>query len=116
MLYINNDRVEVEQNLQRAQGKWGRLENILGREGADKITVERFYVAVVQAMILFGYDTWVLTPRLYKSLKVFHLRAERRMAVMVPKLQRYGTWVYPPIGVDLAMVVLEDIGVYISCR
>ena len=35
---------------------------------------------------------------------------------MGPKYQRDGTWVYTPIGVDLAMVGLEEIGVYIACR
>ena len=45
-------------------GKWVRLAKILVREGADKRTMGRFYVAVVQAVILFGYKTWVLTPRL----------------------------------------------------
>ena len=51
---------EVKRNLRRAQGKWGRLENILGREGADKRMEGRIYVAVVQAVILFGYETWLL--------------------------------------------------------
>ena len=45
---------EVERNLWRAQIKWGRLEKIMGREGADRRTAGRFYVAVVQAMLLFG--------------------------------------------------------------
>ena len=35
---------------------------------------------------------------------------------MVPKLQQDGTWMYPPIGVVLVMVGLEDIGIYISCK
>ena len=36
------------------------------------------------------------------------------MVGMVTKRQRDGTWVYTPIGEVLAMVGLEDIGVYIS--
>ena len=35
---------------------------------------------------------------------------------MVPKRHPDGTWVYPPIGAALAMVVLVDIGVYIARR
>ena len=34
----NNYWSTEEQNLRRAQGKWGRLTKILGREGADKKT------------------------------------------------------------------------------
>ena len=70
--YSDNDWPEVEQNLQRERGKWGKLEKILGRERADRRTVWRFYVEVVQAVLLFGSDTWVLTPRVDKSFKIFN--------------------------------------------
>ena len=58
----DDDWPEVEQNFRRAQGKWGRLEKILGREGADKGMSGRLHVAVVQVVLLFGSETWVLTP------------------------------------------------------
>ena len=38
---------------------------ILVREGADKRTTGRFYVVVVQAVILFGSKAWVLPPFRY---------------------------------------------------
>ena len=74
--------------------------------------VGSFYVVVAQPMLLFDSNTWVITPRLEKSLKVFHHRVTRQMAGMGPKRQRYGTWVYPPIGAALGMVVLEEIRIY----
>ena len=77
--------------------------------------VGRFYVEVLQAVLLFGYETWVLTPWLEKSLKGFHHRAVRCMAGMGPKNQRYGTWVYTPIGAVLTLVGLEKIRDYIFC-
>ena len=43
----DDDWPVVERNLRRAQGKWGRMAELLGREVADRITVGRFYVAVV---------------------------------------------------------------------
>ena len=76
----------------------------------------KFDVAVVQAVLLFGAATWVLTPRLEKSLEGFHHRAVRRMVGMGPKPQRDGTWVYKPIGAALEIVGLEKIGVYIARR
>ena len=45
-----------------ARGKWERLVKMLGREGSDNIIVGRFYVAVVQEVLLFGDETWVLNP------------------------------------------------------
>ena len=61
----------------------------------------------MQAVIMFGSETWVLTPRWDKSLKKFHHLKDHRMAGMGPRHQRYRTWVYPPIGTALTMVGLE---------
>ena len=63
-----DDLLVLEQNLHRAQGKWGQTPEILVRKRADKIIAGRFCVAVVKAVILFGSETWVLTPYLDKSL------------------------------------------------
>ena len=88
---------------------------IFGREGADRRTEGRFYLAVVQAVILFGSEKWVMTPQTEKALKGLHHRAVRRMSGMVTKHQRDGTWVYPSIGTALATMGLNEIRVYISC-
>ena len=90
------------------------MTNILGMEGDNNRKVERFYVSVVRAVLMFGSEIWILTPRLETALKGFHYRAARRMAGMGPKHHPDGTWLYPPIGAELAMVVLEEIGIYIS--
>ena len=86
---------------------------LLGKEVNGRRTVGKFYVAVVQAVILFGLETWVINPCLEKSLKGFHHYAVQWMAVMVLKCQRDGTWLYPPTGAALEMLGLYDIGVYI---
>ena len=87
---------------------------MLGREGADDRTAGRFYVAVVQAVILFGLETWAETPYLEKALASSHHRAVQWMASMVLERQLYKTRVYSPIGVVLATVLLDDIRVYIA--
>ena len=74
------DWKEVEQNLQRDQGKWGKLVKLLGREVLDRITTGRFYVVVVQVVLLFGSKTWVMNTSLDKTLEDFHHRAVRRTA------------------------------------
>ena len=112
----DNDFLVLEQNLQKAQGKWGRLAKILGSEGAERRMTGFFLVAVVQAVLIFKSETWVLNPRFEKSLESFHHHAVRRMAGMGHKHQQDGTWVYTPFGALLATVRLEDIGVYIACR
>ena len=73
-------------------------------------------MVVVQAVILFRSETWVLTPRLEKGIKGFHHRVAGWMAVMGPKRQQYRMWVYPHIWVALVRMVLGDIWVYIACH
>ena len=43
------------------------------REGADPITSAAFYRAVVQALLLFGADTWVLSAATENSISGFHI-------------------------------------------
>ena len=85
LLSSENDWPEVQRKLRREKGKWGRLEKILGWKEADRRTAGRFYVAVVQAVLLFGSKTWVLTPRLEKAIEVFHQRETHQMAGMEPQ-------------------------------
>ena len=106
----------VERNLRRERGKWGRLAKILGREVIDNRLAGRFYVAVVQAVLLFGSKTWVLNSRLDNSFEGIHHWAVLQMAGMGLKRLQYGTYVHPHIGSVLAMVGLEEIRVYIARR
>ena len=87
----------LNQNLWQVRGKWVLMVRILGREGADRRTAGRFYVLVVQAVLLFRSDIWVVTLQLEKALAGFHHQAIRRMAGMGPECKLYGTWVYTPI-------------------
>ena len=52
---------------------WGRLVKLLRREGADPIISAKFYDAVVQAVLLFGSETWVLTAAMLHKLKEVHV-------------------------------------------
>ena len=76
--------------------------------------VGRFYVEVVQAVLLFWSEMWLLNPPLEKALEGLHHRAVLWMAGMGPKRQWDGTWVYTPIEAALAMVGLDYSGVYID--
>ena len=48
----------------------------------------RFYLAIVQAFVLFGAETWVVTPRIRRVLGGFHHQVSRRI---VGKQQRKKT-------------------------
>ena len=43
------------------------------REGADPITLKKFYRAVVQAVLLFGAKTWVLSAAMLSMMEGLQL-------------------------------------------
>ena len=47
-------------NISKAQQVWGRLGELMRREGADPFISEKLYHPVVQVVLLFGVETWVL--------------------------------------------------------
>ena len=51
---------------------------------------EFFYKAVAQAVLLFGAETWVLTPRMEQVLDSFQHRVARR--ITVKQQRRQGVW------------------------
>ena len=73
---VDDDWISVVGNLGKAINSWGRLSRILSQEGADPKVSGHLYKLVSQAVLLFGADTWVLTPRMEWSLDSFHHRVE----------------------------------------
>ena len=80
-----DDWPAVAGNLVKARKIWGRLSRILSREGADKTVSVSFLKAVVQAVLLFGAEMWVLTPRIKRALESFIHRATRRITGKQPQ-------------------------------
>ena len=76
----------------------------------------KLYVGVVQAVLLFGSEIWVMTLQREKAIMGFHHREVRLMAGIVPKFQLNGTWIYQLIGEALTKVGLEEIRLYITGR
>ena len=55
-----DDWPAVQRKIMCARSVWGILGTLLQQEGADPRLAEIFYRPVVQAILLCGYDTWVL--------------------------------------------------------
>ena len=72
-----------------------------------------FYVVTVQMVILFGSETWKLSPLAMKCLDGFHLKAARRMTGMVLTRGADGTWFYPLLKDILEAASLHTITAYI---
>ena len=54
-----------------------------------------FYIAVTQAVLLFGSETWVLTARMEKALDSFQSRVARNLTGRQSRSRKEGTWYYP---------------------
>ena len=67
----DNDYPEVVRNLSRTREMWKRMTIILSRKGADLRVFGFFFKAMVQAVFLFGSDTWVVTHCMGRALGGF---------------------------------------------
>ena len=56
-----------------------------------------FFKAVVQAFLMFGLETWVLTPRIERALDSFMQGDARRIAGNQPRQGRGGKSTFPPL-------------------
>ena len=62
----------LRRNIMRARLVWGGLGTLLQREGSDPRVEEMFYRAVVQAILLYGLDTWVLLEAMERKVEGTH--------------------------------------------
>jgi hypothetical protein len=68
---------------------------VLQAENASPQMSRVFYKATVQAVLLYGSETWSLSPSSVKRLEGFHIRATWRMTGNRPKRNVDGSWTYP---------------------
>ena len=92
---------EVVGTLRKAQKSCERMASILGWEGTFPRVLGVLFKAVVQAVLLFGSETWVLTPRMGRALRSFHHRVTRRITVRPPNQWEDGIWEYPPLEIEM---------------
>jgi hypothetical protein len=116
LAYNDNDTQAMRGNLKKARKSWGRVSRILRAENASPQDCGVFYIAIVQAVLLFGSETWKLSPLSLKSLEGFHIRAARCMAGKMPTKNPDGTWTYPSSRDVLKAVGLQTINHYIGAR
>ena len=68
----------------------------------------KFYKAIVQSVLLYGSETWVLSPAVMARLEGFHIHAAYRIAKEhTPRRGMNRQWIYPPSN-----KVLEECGMH----
>ena len=75
LLQDDNDIQAVRSQLCKAHGTWARVRQVLRKENAPPRVSTMFYKAIVQSVLLYGIETWVLSTASLARLEGFHLRA-----------------------------------------
>ena len=71
VLSADNDWLAVVRNFSWARGVWKSITRILSREGEEPRVSGFFIYSVVQGVLLFGLETWAVTPSMGRSLGGF---------------------------------------------
>ena len=80
-------------------------------------TIANFYKVIVQSILLYGSETWVVTGIMWKKLRTFHHGVAR--AISNPCLMEYedhDSTGYASISLILTSIGLEKIEVYVERR
>ena len=78
ILAANDDWPAVIRNMAKARAVWRRITNIFIRKGARSWVYIFFFKDLVQLVLLFYAETWVVTPRMGRVLGGFQEEVARQ--------------------------------------
>ena len=94
ILAADEDWPALVKNLAWTKTIWSRMLRILIREGAMPRLSGFFFKDVIQALLIFGAENWVVTSHIGKVLGGFQTEVERRMTGHLPWRTTDMTWIY----------------------
>ena len=68
----DDDSPAIETNLKKARMKWAMFKRLQTREKASRRVMGSFYKAIVQSVLLYGSETWVISAANMRKLAAFH--------------------------------------------
>jgi hypothetical protein len=113
----DNDIQAIRAQQRKARATWARVGQVLRGKNASPRVAAKFYKAVVQAVLLYGSKTWVLSSTALARLEGFHICAASRMAKRNRPHRGPGhRWIYPKLADVLEECGLKTIAEYINVR
>ena len=114
----NNDWCTVKNNLTKARKRWPCVKKNLARVGARCKIMGYFNKAIVQSVLLYGSDTWVITDNILNKLRMFHNKIARSLTNqhIHPNPNDPSEWIYPDMEEVLKKAGLLSIDTYIKRR
>ena len=80
-----DDCLAVVGNLSESRKSWIRMTRIPSQEGEDPKFSGLFFKAVVQLVLLFRAEMWVLTPRMERYLSRFQHKVAWQLTWIQPR-------------------------------
>ena len=84
---------------------WQRLTRILSREGAAPRVSDFFFKAVVQLVLIFGTEIWVVAPRMGRVLGEFQDKLSLQFIGRIPQRRTDVKWEYNSLVAAIEEVV-----------
>jgi hypothetical protein len=101
----DDDTHASSRQLVRTRLKWNRSGRVLRSEGIKTRAMWYFYKAIVQAILLYGSETWVVSDAHLRQFRSFHSGVGRHLTGRHIRPLEDGSWFCPP-----TVEVLEDAG------
>ena len=84
-MVADNNWLAVFRNFSWARAVWKRMTIILSREGTEPQMSIFFFKSVVQVVLLFGSETWVVTPSMGSNLGGFQGQVAPWLTGWIPR-------------------------------
>ena len=112
----DNDLKAVENQLKKARATWGRIGKILKIKTDSNIKIMSiFYKVIVQTILLFGAESWVINENVRNKLRTFHNRCARFITGRFITKEE-DIWIFPDTKTTLEVADLLSIDEYIMNR
>jgi hypothetical protein len=126
----DDDIQAIRAQMRKACATWARIGQVLRSKNVLPFVAARFYQAVVQAILLYGSESWVLSKTAMAQLEGFHIRCAYRMAKEhKPKWgpDRVWVWIYPrseevlkecgmKTMIEYILIRRQTVAVYVATR
>ena len=113
---LDDDWPVVIHNIRKSRKKWSRLLRVMGRDGVDVRPSGLFYIEVVQAVPMYGSETWFMSPCIGRMLVGFHHRVVSRLTGQHTRSRTDGMWVLLPLEEAMMEVDVQEVETYAAHR
>ena len=112
----DDDVTAIHTNIAKARTQWGKVVRILARQTSNRKTMGKFFETVVESVLLYGSETWVLSNQMMALLDSFHHRCARFIPQEHIQQLEDGSWITPSNESILKKAGLKPIKTYIQKR